>query len=113
MKAILFSIFLIMPTLLKAEYRVFLLKISKKAPQSPNTAADKTKSPAEESFRLVESTLDPNQYPYYYPITQDEIVTYVDTWRCFGNTSDFKELCPNPKKNQNENPVREPASNTK
>ncbi|MGZ3769883.1 MAG: hypothetical protein ACXVCP_03410 [Bdellovibrio sp.] len=78
-----------------AEYRVFVLKISKKtaAPTPGNSRA-----PAEASdFRLVESTLDPEQYRYYYPIAADETVTYTATWRCYGRTDNFKPHCPNPK----------------
>lgn len=71
----------------QAEYRVFLLKISKKS-EDPNMATD---------FRQVESTLDPDQYRYYYPVAADEIVTYTDTWRCYGRTDQFKPHCPNPK----------------
>jgi hypothetical protein len=69
-----------------AEYRVFLLKISKtpKAPQAPA------------EFRVVESTLDPDQYRGYFPVAADETVTYTDTWRCFGRT-DHRPLCPNPR----------------
>lgn len=76
-----------LPVLGFAEYRVFMLKIMKKS-QDPNMAQD---------FRLVESTLDPIQYRYYYPVAADEEVTYTDTWRCYGRTGDFQPLCPNPK----------------
>lgn len=83
----LFLFILFVPWMCLAEYRVFLLKIAKKNPTPEG----------QESFKLVQSTLDPVQYPYYYPVQPDEVVTYIDTWRCFGRTSDFKELCPNPK----------------
>ena len=73
-----------------AEYRVFLLKISKKA----DPAAPPGTEPA---FRLVESTLDHIQYRYYYNVAADEDVTYIATWRCRGRTDGFKPLCPNPK----------------
>lgn len=65
-----------------AEYRMFTLKIT-------NTTT--------KDYRLVDSTLDPIQYPYYYPVQKDEIVQYTDTWRCYGRTGDFKEPCPNPR----------------
>lgn len=74
-----------------AEYRVFLLKISKR---STDASAPQT---APQDFRLVESTLDHIQYRYYYPVAADEDVTYIATWRCRGRTSDFKPHCPNPK----------------
>lgn len=64
-----------------AEYRVFTLKIT-------NTQT--------KDYRLVDSTLDPIQYPYYYPVKKDEIVQYTDTWRCYGDTSGERPLCPNP-----------------
>lgn len=71
------------PCLSQAEYRVFLLKISR--------------GPASQDFRLVQSTLDHLQYRLYYPVAQDEVVTYIDTWRCYGRTDEFKTFCPNPK----------------
>jgi len=65
-----------------AEYRVFTLKIT-------NT---KTRD-----FRLVDSSLDPLQYPYYNTVAADEIVQYVATWRCYGRTGPDIPVCPNPK----------------
>lgn len=47
-------------------------------------------------YRLVDSTLDPIQYPYYHTVQKDEIVQYTDTWRCYGDTGGFKPPCPNP-----------------
>lgn len=85
----------------RAEYRVFLLRIGKK-PQ-PGAAAD-----APTDYRLVESTLDPQQYPYYHPVAPDEEVTYTETWRCYGRTDGFKPHCPNPKGQIP--PTEEPAS---
>lgn len=75
-----------------AEYRVFLLKIEKRRPASAQEAADSAAAPA----RFLESTLDPEQYRGYYPVADDEQVTYVDTWRCRGRT-DHRPLCPNPR----------------
>ncbi|QDK46202.1 hypothetical protein DOM22_14030 [Bdellovibrio sp. ZAP7] len=83
-----FFIFLA-PVLSHAEYRVFVLKISKRA--STGAAA------ADQGFRLVESTLDPVQYRYFYPVAADEEVTYIDTWRCYGRTGGMTPHCPNPK----------------
>lgn len=66
-----------------AEIRVFLLRIAKKGkPQD---------------FRLVKSSLDPLQYPYFYPVAKDEVVTYDDTWRCRGRTGDFRAYCKSPR----------------
>lgn len=77
-----------------AEYRVFVLKITKKAP--PTEQLPQKQQPATD-FRLVESTLDPEQYRFYYPVAADEEITYIDTWRCYGRTDNFKPHCPNPK----------------
>jgi hypothetical protein len=65
-----------------AEYRMFTLKIT-------NTQT--------KDYRLVDSTLDPIQYPFYYPVQKDEIVQYADTWRCYGNTGGGKPPCPSPR----------------
>ncbi|WP_374078970.1 hypothetical protein [Bdellovibrio bacteriovorus] len=80
--------FLLSPSLSQAEYRVFLLKITKKSADPQNPSQD---------FRLVESTLDHIQYRFFYPVAADEEVTYIDTWRCYGRTGDFQPHCPNPK----------------
>nr|BFD67718.1 hypothetical protein HAGR004_27400 [Bdellovibrio sp. HAGR004] len=88
--------FVLLPSLGKAEYRVFLLKISKRAPANTPAPPPGTPPPAQD-FRLVESTLDHIQYRYYHQVAPDEDVTYIDTWRCYGRTGDFKHHCPNPK----------------
>jgi hypothetical protein len=65
-----------------AEYRVFNLVIT-------NTKTNE--------IRTMVSTLDPIQYHYIYPVTADEVVSYTETWRCFGRTDWFTPYCPNPK----------------
>ncbi|MBX2987064.1 MAG: hypothetical protein KF802_04120 [Bdellovibrionaceae bacterium] len=70
----------------RAEYRVFVLKISK-APPAPG-------QPAEERF--IESNLDPWQYVGFYPIHPTETVTYTDTWMCRERTGG-RPFCPNPR----------------
>jgi hypothetical protein len=65
-----------------AEYRVFELVIT-------NTQT--------QDVRTVLSTLDPIQYPRYYPVLATEVVSYTQTWRCYGRTGDFQPYCPNPK----------------
>lgn len=66
-----------------AEYRAFLLRIAKRAnPQD---------------HRLVVSTLDPLQYPTYYTVEPDEVVTYDDTWMCRGRTGDARPVCTSPR----------------
>ena len=88
-----------------AEYRAFLLKISKKParppastglPASADQAAPKAPKGEEQDFRLVKSSLDPYQYPTYYPIAQDEMVQYVQTWMCRGRTNDAPDICEPP-----------------
>ncbi|AHI05381.1 hypothetical protein BDW_04365 [Bdellovibrio bacteriovorus W] len=79
-----------------AEYRVFLLKIYKIENRSPDSSEEEGSD-----FRLVESTLDPIQYRQYYSVAANEAVVYIDTWRCYGRTDQFKNFCPNPK-GQNE-----------
>lgn len=66
-----------------AEYRAFLLRIAKRT--SP------------QDYRLVVSTLDPLQYPSYYTVEADEVVTYDDTWMCRGRTGDARPICPSPR----------------
>lgn len=78
--------FIALPISAHAEYRVFLLKISKRS-TDPN---------APPASRLVESTLDHIQYRYFYQVDADEDVTYIATWRCRGRT-DNQPHCPNPK----------------
>lgn len=80
-----------------AEYRVFLLKIEK--PQ-----ADAKLPP---DVRLVQSTLDHLQYPFYYSVAPNEKISYIATWRCRGRTSDFKEYCPNPRNPASPGPAPE------
>lgn len=50
-----------------------------------------------QEVRFVDSTLDPHQYGYYYPVKPEEQVVYTDTWRCYGRTGDFKPACPSPR----------------
>jgi hypothetical protein len=72
-----------------AEYRVFTLKIT-------NTKT--------QISRTIKSTLDPEQYKSYYPLSNDEQITYVKTWRCRGATRDFAALCEAPISPQFSNP---------
>jgi hypothetical protein len=73
---------------LKAEYRVFQLRLSK----------------ANGDFKEVLSTLDPYQYSSYYPVDPDVSIEYVDSWRCLGDTSNFLNYC--------KKPDRQPAQST-
>ncbi len=67
--------------LAQAEYRVFTLLI-----ENQKTLTN----------RQVESTLDPEQYIYLYPLAQDEKISYVDTWMCKGRTDFLKPHCEKP-----------------
>lgn len=69
---------------LKAEYRVFVLHLENKK---------------NKVTRQIQSTLDPEQYVNLYPLSPDEVMTYVQTWRCHGRTDFFKSHCPEPVKN--------------
>lgn len=82
----LFLSFSFVTTMVHAEYRVFILKISKPSlvPGQP---------PLE---RIVQSSLDPEQYRGYYPVEADERVEYIDTWRCPGRTDNFQDYCQKP-----------------
>ena len=80
-----------------AEYRVFVLKIAKRAPASSAKASADKSPPVSQDYRLVQSSLDPEQYRGFYPVGLDEDITYIDTWRCYGRTDNFKDFCPNPK----------------
>lgn len=67
----------------RAEYRAFELVI-----KNPTTGQE----------RVVVSTLDPRQYRHYYPMRYEEQVSYRATWKCRGNTSGHKPVCPKPEK---------------
>lgn len=65
----------------QAEYRVFKLQFT-------NPKANRT-------WQIL-STLDPIQYKTIFPLSSGESVTYVQTWRCPGSTSQFKAYCQSP-----------------
>lgn len=73
----------------QAEYRVFELTLRKG-----------------ENQRVIASTLDPLQYPGYYPLQNGETIEYQQTWMCRGRTDNHLALCPNPQKAQ----IPEPPS---
>lgn len=72
-----------------AEYRAFELKI---------TDTEKNKE------RIIISTLDQIQYPRYYPLAKNEIITYENSWMCYDNMSNFKSPCTPLKTNSANNP---------
>ncbi len=49
------------------------------------------------SKRSIASTLDPDQYPGYYPVEKNEVVVMKNTWICYGDTSKAEKICPNPR----------------
>lgn len=83
MKAsLLIAIFMLLQTALaQAEYRVFSIVISNEKTQVT---------------RQIETTLDPEQFAYLYPLSQGERISYVDTWKCLGRTDFFKSHCAKP-----------------
>ncbi len=76
-----FIIVLISSAQAVAEYRVFKL-------QFMNSKTNVT--------RQIQSTLDPEQYQSVYPVGTDESLTYVQTWRCKGNTNHYQSHCQSP-----------------
>jgi len=64
-----------------AEYRAFTLLIT-------NNKLGTNKQ--------FDSTLDPDQYKFFFPITSDETIHYIDTWLCKGNTSRLDQICTKP-----------------
>ncbi len=46
--------------------------------------------------RSLASNLDPDQYRAFYPVANDIVIQYVDTWMCFGRTNEMP-ICANPK----------------
>ena len=86
---VLFVIFIALVSLAaQAEYRVFVLKITNSKTQKTQTRY---------------STMDPLQYKTIYPLSPEESIEYVDTWRCKGNTSGFKAHCTKPPEKIGEN----------
>jgi hypothetical protein len=65
----------------QAEYRAFELKVE-------NAQGN--------SSRTVLTILDHLQYPRYYPLAKDEIISIVDSWMCYENSSDFTPICKKP-----------------
>lgn len=80
MRAVLL-VLILLPSISVAEYRAFQLRI------------EKVNNPAES--REILATLDPLQYPGYYSVKEDEKISYVRTWMCFGRTNG-KAICPDP-----------------
>lgn len=72
----------IIPSSLLAEYRVFQLQLI----NNENKV-----------LRDFQSTLDPLQYPSYFPLSPGIKIQYTKTWMCPENTSNFKPICPDPK----------------
>lgn len=83
---LLFPFLMLSATLVHAEYRVFVLKISK-------PSEDKTQPAIE---RTIQSTLDPVQYKDLYPVAPEESIDYIDTWMCKGRTGEYQDYCPKP-----------------
>ena len=95
MKKLLIFLICIATQFAKAEYRVFSLLIS---------------NPAQQKFRQIETTLDPEQFITLYPLNQGEVISYIDTWRCNGRTDGFRSHCAHP--NTNQKPATNPSQET-
>lgn len=77
----LFALAIFFSTFSYAEYRVFTLRIET----------------GPEDVAFVASTLDPDQYRGYHHVPAGAIITYVDTWKCYGRTDGMRPFCPNPR----------------
>jgi hypothetical protein len=76
------SLFLSLTSLTaRAEYRAFELLIE-------NTEKG--------SSRTVFGTLDHLQYPRIFPLNRGEKISYVGSWMCRENMSNFKKICAKP-----------------
>ncbi len=80
----------------RAEYRAFQLDIE-------NSKTNQNRS--------IASTLDPDQYPGYFPLANNEVISYSATWMCYGNTSYIDQICLNPRPNNR--PKIDPAKTDK
>ncbi len=79
--AFLVSLTMISSLSASAEYRAFELRID-------NTEKG--------SSRTVVSVLDHLQYPHFYPLNNNEVAIYADSWMCYENMSYFRRTCPKP-----------------
>ena len=79
---LLFLFFTALTIAARAEYRVFTLHISNKELSQ---------------VKQVQTTLDPEQYIGFYPLSAGQKISYVETWRCLGRTDFFKPHCENPR----------------
>jgi hypothetical protein len=91
-RSLIFIILIPIPSSL-AEYRAYELVIE---------------NPENGSLRKVVTTLDPSQYPSYYPVKQDEKISLARSWMCWGASDYHQDICPAPDKTDKE---RIPASN--
>jgi hypothetical protein len=78
---ILLLMLLFCPTQLFAEYRVYKLKLT-------DTKTNKS--------REILSTLMPEQYIFYYPISPFQTLQILDHWMCWERADGFKKLCTRP-----------------
>ena len=71
-------LFLLFNFFAHAEYQAYELELTKQETKAS---------------RRVTSTLDPIQYPIYYPLEKGETVQLIKSWRCRGSTANFKPVC--------------------
>ena len=79
-------IFLLLPSISSAEYRVYQYYVK-----------SKYKTPYDSGAYLVTSTLDPVSYVAYHGGNDSILVDMLKTWTCKGNTSG-EDICPSPYK---------------
>jgi len=97
-------VFFLLVSLARAEYRAFWLEIK----------------PANGEVQKIKSSLDPDQYPGYFPIPAGAQIKYTETWMCRGRTNGVS-ICKSPSEikaeqdadkdaNSGQSPERKPAS---
>ncbi len=65
----------------QAEYRSFLLQI---------------KSADGKDTQVLKTSLDPDQYRGYFQTKAGDHITYLETWKCKGNTAN-RPICQSPR----------------
>ncbi|MCB9026061.1 MAG: hypothetical protein H6625_07080 [Bdellovibrionaceae bacterium] len=54
------------------------------------------------SLRKVITTLDHIQYSTYYPLKENEKVSYLKSWMCWGTSDYERDICPAPETKESE-----------
>lgn len=76
-------ILLLLPQLVRAEYRAYLLTVTDRTSQQQN---------------LVLTTFDPHQYLDLHLELKNKKIEIKETWMCWGDTANHIPICPQPAK---------------